>query len=375
MQSVRDLAGTATIRSDYSREKFLAACVEAVQVIEDFFPDQYKFVGVFPTEDAIETPRLDLAVVRELMDVFIPEGETAPKLGFFQELLTDEGPDTTLIGGPLLLARQKTWVMFQALTNWVSPWTGQTKVTSGDCTVGIAYAYENFGCKYVEIYSKDATETANEPNLDAWAATLTGGTHPLSAATVPTVTTTEPDPNEIISGTFNILAQATPSGVRTITHVQFYANETLIRTDTTFPYGYAWNTALVPDGEYSIEARALDSAGEQNSAYVECFVENGAPKPYIDIREPDFDSDVSGIVNIVAWVDAINLVELVEFLVDGVVEKTSNPSAASGATYSYSWPTGNLSIGSYTITVRATDGLGATNSVSFDLYVYDVYGD
>jgi hypothetical protein len=90
-------------------------------------------------------------------------------------------------------------------------------------------------------------------NSMRWTASVAGNTPPTVQITSPSngVSYTPP-------ATVNITATASdPDG--TITQVAFYAGNTLLGIDTAAPYTLAWN--LVPLGDYTITARAIDSGG------------------------------------------------------------------------------------------------------------------
>lgn len=76
----------------------------------------------------------------------------------------------------------------------------------------------------------------------------------------PTVTVTSPAANAVFAAPANITLSATASDSDgSITKVEFYANQTLVATDTTAPYSFVWNN--VPEGNYTITAKATDNDG------------------------------------------------------------------------------------------------------------------
>lgn len=363
-QSVRDIYQTLVARPDYTRAGYIDACLAAVQVMRDEFPNKYTFVGVFPMYDATDEPRLDLAVVDALLDEFVPIGTADPKLGFFQELLSDVGPEIDFMGTPLLRAKPRTWIMFQALTNWTTPWTGGEKMASGDVTVGLNYAFQAYGARYVELYAKDIQNPEFQTGLAEWAQILTHGEYPLAPQTAPTVTITEPDEADLAYGTFGILTAVSASAGRTITKVEFFVNGTLEHTDTTAPYAYSWPTYLQADGDCYLEARATDNTGEVGSGYRNCIVQNGSAGPYVDILTPDDGAFVSGIVNISAYVVDIVGVASVNFKINGTSIGTDTSSP-----YGKSWNSASVGNGAVTLDVIATDTDTNTTTVTFTLYV------
>lgn len=76
----------------------------------------------------------------------------------------------------------------------------------------------------------------------------------------PAVTVTSPTANAVFSAPASITLSATASDSDgNVTKVEFYANQTLVATDTTAPYSFVWNN--VPAGNYTITAKATDNDG------------------------------------------------------------------------------------------------------------------
>lgn len=85
----------------------------------------------------------------------------------------------------------------------------------------------------------------------------------------PAVAVTGPLPNEVFPAPASIpvTAAVTPAPGRQITKVEFRANDTLLHTDTTAPYGFVWQG--VPATEVlRITATAQDDTGSRGSATV-----------------------------------------------------------------------------------------------------------
>ncbi|MDQ3064904.1 MAG: NPCBM/NEW2 domain-containing protein [bacterium] len=79
-----------------------------------------------------------------------------------------------------------------------------------------------------------------------------------SDTSAPTVSLTSPSNGVTVSGTVSLSASANDNiGV---TRVNFYANGTLLGSDTSAPYSYSWNTASTANGSYTLSARAFDAA-------------------------------------------------------------------------------------------------------------------
>ncbi len=74
----------------------------------------------------------------------------------------------------------------------------------------------------------------------------------------PQVNITSPASNSAVSGKVSIAASA--SDDTGVTKVDFYANNTLVGTDTSAPYEAAWDTSKLANGSYPLVAKAYDAA-------------------------------------------------------------------------------------------------------------------
>ena len=112
--------------------------------------------------------------------------------------------------------------------NWFSPTSGQYSL--------LAIARDNFG-------GVAASEAVN-----------------ITVNTLPTVALTEPSDGASFTapGTIGMSAPASDSD-GSIAEVEFYADDTLIGTDTNAPYGLTWTNVSL--GAYSLTARAVDNLG------------------------------------------------------------------------------------------------------------------
>ena len=78
----------------------------------------------------------------------------------------------------------------------------------------------------------------------------------------PTVTLTSPANGAVFTAPANISLKASASDSDgSIAKVEFFANGTLVGTDTSSPYSLTWGS--VPAGNYSITAKATDNNGAQ----------------------------------------------------------------------------------------------------------------
>lgn len=100
--------------------------------------------------------------------------------------------------------------------------------------------------------------------LEAWARAYIddiriAGAEQSADVTPPSVNLTAPVNGATISGSVDLAATASDAGG--IGKVEFYANGSLLATDTSSPYGFTWNTSAIANGGYLLEAKAYDTAG------------------------------------------------------------------------------------------------------------------
>jgi hypothetical protein len=158
--------------------------------------------------------------------------------------------------------------------------------TAGTYTVGFRVASPSGGAQVQLRSGATVLATANVAATGGWqtwttvntTATLAAGTQTLrvhfsaggmnlnwvqftsTGNTPPTVSITAPANNSNFTAPANITINATaadPGG--SVTSVAFYNGATLLGTDTSSPYSFAWNG--VTNGSYSITARATDNGG------------------------------------------------------------------------------------------------------------------
>jgi len=89
----------------------------------------------------------------------------------------------------------------------------------------------------------------------------------------PQVKIVSPTDGETLHGTVTILAEVQDD--EGIAQVEFFANDKLLKSFTSSPYEYAWNTYGVIDGTYTLKVQATDLSGNQNSETINVIVSNG----------------------------------------------------------------------------------------------------
>ena len=203
---------------------------------------------------------------------------------------------------------------------------------SGTVSVN-ASASDNVGVTKVEYYVNGTlqfTDTSS-PYVYSWnTSSLASGTYTLTAkaydaagnigqsSTVsvtvvndtipPTISVTAPANNATVSGTVRIAASASDNvGV---SRVEFYENGVLLSATNVAPYSYSWNTTLVPNGSYSLIAKAYDAAGKVGqSSNVNVNVLNNVPPNTSIPGDVNFDGTVDIADALLALKIAVGLVQ------------------------------------------------------------------
>ena len=82
-------------------------------------------------------------------------------------------------------------------------------------------------------------------------------------ATAPTVSLTAPTAGSIAAGPTTLSANAGDNVA--VDHVDFLVDGAVVATDTTSPYSVTWTSSSVADGNHTVAAKAVDSAGNQTT--------------------------------------------------------------------------------------------------------------
>jgi len=240
---------------------------------------------------------------------------------------------------------------------------------------------------YVDGVMNGAADTSSPYNFSWNSTTATNGTHSLtvkaydaagnvgtsSAITVtvdnaaPTVSLTAPANGATVSGTTTLSATANDNvGV---TSVEFYRGSTLLSSDTTSPYSYAWNTTGVTNGSYSLTAKAYDAAGNVTTSSAVTVTVNNTVAPPPDttpptasITAPASGATISGTPNVtVSASDGVGVTK-VELYVDGTLAAIDIASP-----YSFAFVSTNYTNGTHSLVAKAYDAannVGTSTAVS-----------
>ena len=169
----------------------------------------------------------------------------------------------------------------------------------------------------------------------------------------PTASLTAPANNATYTAPASITVSANASAVETngsITKVEFYANGTLIGTDTTSPYSIVWDN--VPAGSYTLTAKATDNLGAETTSAARTITVNGSPT--VAITSPNTGASFTTPANVTIQATAADpggSIQRVEFYQGATLRGTDTT-----APYEYVWA--NVPVGNYTLTAKAVDNQG-----------------
>jgi acid phosphatase type 7 len=172
----------------------------------------------------------------------------------------------------------------------------------------------------------------------------------------PSVALTAPTSGTVLTAPANLTLTATASDADgSIARVEFYQGAALLATDTSAPYSYAW--AGVAAGSYSLSARAFDNLGAATTSAAASVTVNAASNqaPTVALTAPTagMTAVAPATINLAANAsDADGSIARVEFYQGGTLLASD-----TSAPYSFAWT--NVAAGTYAITARAFDNLGA----------------
>ena len=178
--------------------------------------------------------------------------------------------------------------------------------------------------------------------------------------TPPTVSLTNPVNNALFTAPTNITLSATASDTNgSVARVDFfYGSTNLIGTCLTSPYTLVWTSP--PPASYSLTAKATDNLGATTTSSAVNVIVSNRP-PTVSITSPTNNALFRTPTNISITASATasyGSITNVEFF----YSSTNKIGQATNPPYSIVWS--NPVAGSYSLTARATDNFGTTNTSS-----------
>lgn len=182
----------------------------------------------------------------------------------------------------------------------------------------------------------------------------------VATVVLPTVAITAPVSGATVGGPASVVLSANATTTATgakIVKVDFLSGTTNFGTATVVPFSVTWKN--VPIGAYTLTAKATDSLGGTNtSTAVHLTVATNKP-PTVTITVPKTNTTYqagSAIALTATASDADGSISKVDFYRGG----TTLLGTVSTAPYTYSWT--SVAAGSYAVTAKATDNVGATTT-------------
>lgn len=175
----------------------------------------------------------------------------------------------------------------------------------------------------------------------------------------PTVAMTSPANNSTFVAPASIAVTATAaatSSAATLTKVDFYNGTTLLATRVAAPFTYTWSS--VPVGTYRLTAKATDSKGSRSTTAAATVTVNANVAPSVTLTAPAANSVFTAPATIVLTASASDpdgTVAKVEFY-----QGTTRLATLTAPPYTYTWS--NVAGGTYSLTAKATDNLGAVKT-------------
>ncbi|MCK4830739.1 6-bladed beta-propeller, partial [bacterium] len=191
---------------------------------------------------------------------------------------------------------------------------------------------------------------------------------------LPSVEITNPFDNSMVSDEVPI--QTNAASAVGISKVEFYINDTKEHEDITSPspYTYNWDTSTLPlpDGTYTIKAKAYNIEGKTAEDEISVVVNNSQDKePLISLTNPANEAVVRLRATIEAEAsDVDGGIAKVEFYADGTLVTTSNVTPyANNYSYKYTWDATSVEDGETEVKVIAYDSIGQMAEASITVTV------
>lgn len=235
-------------------------------------------------------------------------------------------------------------IIDQWLDNWGTEYTGTITLTAGQkYEIKLEYFENNGGANCRLEWSSFLQSREVIPQTQLYPNTL------------PTVSILSPVNNAGFTAPASITINATAADTDgSVAKVDFYNGITLIGTDAASPYSFSWTS--VASGTYSLTALATDNRGGVTLSTVVTVKVNQPPTVSITTPSNNATYVAAATVNFTASAnDTDGSVSKVEYY-----NGTTLIGSATVSPYNFSWT--SVGAGTYTITAKATDNLGAVTT-------------
>ena len=206
---------------------------------------------------------------------------------------------------------------------------------------------------YVDLRGREYSGSISIP---AYSSIMLLKTKAGAANAAPSVSITSPSSKSQFTkgNSINITANATDTD-GTIAKVEFYNGNNLLGTDTTSPYSFTWSGAST--GNFTLTAKATDDKGKQTvSESIDVnVVEAETTLTNVSITSPVSNSQFSQGDEVTITAQTEGSISKVEFYNGSTLLGTDTSSP-----YSLQWT--SSSVGTFNITVKATDSKGSVTT-------------
>ena len=224
-------------------------------------------------------------------------------------------------------------------------------------TYGSAYAGAGHVFSTIQNADSDGDTFSNITEINAGTFPGNAASKPATAdVTAPTVSISAPANGSTFTTAQTVAINATAADAVGVTKVEFYDGATLLGTDLTSPYSFAWAITSAGNGAHSFTAKAYDAAANVGtSAAVGVTVNIATPDvtaPTVSISAPangaTFTTAQTVAINATA-ADAVGVAK-VEFYDGATLLGTDLTSP-----YSFAWAITSASNGAHSFTAKAYD--------------------
>lgn len=191
------------------------------------------------------------------------------------------GGNVTDDGGASVTARGVCW------STSANPTTGDSKTSNGSGTGSFTSSITGLtaGQTYhVRAYATNSVDTSY--GSDVSFTTSGGGTTPAASINI-----TNPTNGASVSGAIIVSAELSSSRTantsktgKSTPDVEFYIDNTLVKTDTQPPFKYRWVTTRETNGSHTIKAKAVYTSGQSFEDQISVTVNNSTEAPQISLN-------------------------------------------------------------------------------------------
>ncbi|MEM9884318.1 MAG: Ig-like domain-containing protein [Bacteroidota bacterium] len=270
--------------------------------------------------------------------------------------------------------------------SFITPTSGQTFQEGNTLSVQVNSSDVDGTITQVEFFYDNVSQGTDNLSPYQWSIpNLTAGSHNLRAVAtdddgatsqvaininvnatnqLPTVNITNPSNGQTFTAGTNIIVEASASDADgTITGVEFFYNGVSQGIDNIVPY--QWSLTSLSVGVHSIQVIATDNQGGTAQQTININVDAANSSPTLNIINPTNGQSFAAGASLTVQANASDpdgSITGLEFFYDGISQGIDNVAP-------YQWLLSNLTQGSHTIQIIATDNSGATTQQTVNITV------